>query len=79
VKNQVSEKGQKQGAKTHKDGKIRIMNPYLYASGNCPGLLFNSPSCRLAPCFWPFRTSGAPRGAVFIQQVEMYLPKELSV
>jgi hypothetical protein len=29
--------------------------------------------------FWPFRTSGAPRGAVFIQQVEMYLPKELSV
>jgi hypothetical protein len=24
VKNQVSERGQKQGAKTHKDGKIRL-------------------------------------------------------
>ena len=53
VKNQVSERGQKQGAKTHKDGKIRIMNPYLYTSGNCPGLSFKSPFCRLAPCFWP--------------------------
>ena len=32
-------------------------NPYFYTTGNCPSLSFKSPSCRLAPCFWPFGTS----------------------
>jgi hypothetical protein len=33
----------------------------------------------ISSLLWPFRTSGAPFGAVFIQQAEIYLPKELSV